>query len=101
MLCAPSQDCLLPVTTALDDIPALAMTETQAGNLRHGRTVRVRSSGTFFVDANQLDAVRDGDVLCAMKGETPVALACLEGEDIRPIRVFNLESAHFEGVETE
>ncbi len=101
VLCAPSQDCLLPVTTALDDIPALAMTETQAGNLRHGRTVRARSSGTFFVDANQLDAVRDGDVLCAMKGETPVALACLEGEDIRPIRVFNLESAHFEGVETE
>ena len=101
VLCAPPQDCLLPVTTALDDIPALAMTETQAGNLRHGRTVRARGSGTFFVDANQLDALRDGDVLWAMEREIPVALARLEGEDIRPIRVFNLESAHFEGVETE
>jgi len=93
VLCAPPQDCLLPVTTALDDIPALAMTETQAGYLRHGRTVRARSSGTSVVDANQLDALRDGDVLWAMEGETPVALARLEGEEIRPIRVLNLESA--------
>ena len=101
VLCAHPQDYLLPVTTALDDIPALAMTETQAGDLRHGRTVRVRSSGTFFVDANQLDAVRDEDVLWAMEGETPVALARLEGEDIRPVRVFKFESAHFERAETE
>ena len=90
MLCAPPQECLLPVTTALDDIPALAMTETQTGYLRHGRAVRVRSGSTIFVDANQLDVLQDGDVLCAMSGKIPVALARLEGEEIRPLRVLNL-----------
>ena len=66
------------------------MTESQAGYLRHGRLVRVRSGSTIFVDANQLDALRDGEVLCAMSGETPVALACLDGEEIRPLRGLNL-----------
>ena len=71
VLCAPPQECLLPVTTALDDIPALAMTETQTGYLRHGRAVRVRSGSTLFVDANQLDAICDEEVLCAVSGDTP------------------------------
>ena len=93
MLSATPQDTLLPVTTALDDIPALAMTDTQTDHLRHGRAVRARSSGRIFVDANQLDALCDGDMLCAMSGEFPVALARLEGEEIRPVRVFNIEGA--------
>ena len=101
VLCAPPQECLLPVTTALDDIPALAMTETQAGYLRHGRPVRVRSGSMIFVDANQLDALRDCEVLCAMLGETPVALACLDGDEIRPLRVLNIESAGENSAETE
>lgn len=84
------QDLLLPVATALDDIPALALTETQADYLRHGRAVRARSGGMTFVDANDLNALCDGSLLCAMSGDTPVALARLEGEEIRPIRVLNL-----------
>ena len=87
---APRQDFLLPVSTALDDIPALALTETQADDLRHGRAVRARSGGTLFVDANELDAISEGNVLCASFGEIPVALARLEGEEIRPVRVLNL-----------
>ena len=101
VLCAPPQECLLPVTTALDDIPALAMTETQTGYLRHGRAVRVRSGSTLFVDANQLDAICEGDVFCAVSGDDPVALARLEGEEIRPMRVLNLEGAGENGAETE
>lgn len=101
VLCAPPQECLLPVTTALDDIPALAMTETQTGYLRHGRAVRVRSGSTLFVDANQLDAICEGDVLCAVSGDDPVALARLEGEEIRPMRVLNLEGAGENSAETE
>jgi tRNA pseudouridine55 synthase len=100
MLFAPPQDNLLPVTTALDDIPALAMTDTQTKYLRHGRAVRARSGNTIFVDANQLDAIRDGDVLCAMSGDTPVALARLFGEEIWPERVLNIECAK-DGAETE
>ncbi|MEE2996728.1 MAG: tRNA pseudouridine(55) synthase TruB [Pseudomonadota bacterium] len=90
VLCAPPQECLLPVTTALDDISALAMTETQAGCLRHGRTVRVRNGRSIFVDGNQLNAIYDGDVLCAMSGDTLVALARLDGDEIRPVRVLNI-----------
>jgi tRNA pseudouridine55 synthase len=101
MLSAHPQDTLLPVTTALDDIPALAMTDTQTDHLRHGRAVRARSGSTVFVDANQLDALCDGDVLCAMSGDIPVALACLEGEEIRPVRVLNIEGAPMSGAETE
>lgn len=100
MLSAPPQDNLLPVTTALDDIPALAMTETQTDYLRHGRAVRVRSGNTLFVDANELDAISEGDVLCAMSGFVPVALARLEGEEIQPVRVLNIECAE-DGAETE
>jgi tRNA pseudouridine55 synthase len=87
---APRQDFLLPVSTALDDIPALALTETQADDLRHGRAVRARSGSTLFVDAHELDAISEGNVLCASFGEIPVALARLVGEEIRPVRVLNL-----------
>ena len=101
MLSAPPQDNLLPVTTALDDIPALAMTDTQTDHLRHGRAVRARSGSIIFVDANKLDALSDGDVLCAMSGEIPVALVRLEGEEIQPVRVLNIEGAHRPSAETE
>ena len=101
MLSATPQDTLLPVTTALDDIPALAMTDTQTDHLRHGRAVRARRGSTIFVDANKLDALSDGDVLCAMSGEIPVALVRLEGEEIQPVRVLNIEGAHRPSAETE
>ena len=90
VLCADPQEVLLSIATALDDIPALAVTETQTGYLRHGRAVRVRSGSATFVDANQLGVLQEGDVLFAMFGENPVALARLEGEEIRPMRVLNL-----------
>ncbi len=38
---APPVDCLMAVETVLDDIPALALTENEAGNLRHGQPVAV------------------------------------------------------------
>lgn len=90
VLCAPPQEVLLSVTAALDDIPALAVTETQTGYLRNGRAVRVRSGDTIFVDANQLGALQEGDVLLAVSGKNPVALVRLEGEEIWPTRVLNL-----------
>ncbi len=85
---APPQDYLLPVETALDDIPALALTDTQADHLRHGRTVRVRGAGACrFAEADDLG---EGETVCAMSDGKPVALARLHGDEIRPIRVLNL-----------
>jgi tRNA pseudouridine55 synthase len=77
------------------------MTDTQTDHLRHGRAVRARRGSTIFVDANQLDAIGDGEVLCAMSGDTPVALARLEGEEIRPVRVLNIEGVPMTDAETE
>ncbi|MCG8509581.1 MAG: tRNA pseudouridine(55) synthase TruB [Rhodospirillales bacterium] len=83
---APLFEFLLPVETALDDIPALALTEAEGWSLRHGQPVAAlpvvsRSSGV------RLDP---GAIICAMSGGKPVALAQLEGAHIRPLRVLNL-----------
>lgn len=67
---------LLPIATVLDDIPALAVTGSEATRLRRGQAVRVPSSkeGTVYVMA-------DGQ---------PVALATITEGELRPVRVFNL-----------
>jgi tRNA pseudouridine55 synthase len=85
---APQQDYLLPVETALDDIPALAMTTTQADHLKHGRSVRVRGAGGHpAVEIGDLD---DGTTACAKLDGKPLALVRLSGDEIRPVRVLNL-----------
>jgi len=67
---------LLPVETALADIPALPLTGPQAERLHHGQTVKV------------LDAP-DGPCL-AMNDGKPVALAFVTEGEVQPQRVFNL-----------
>ncbi len=72
----PPEGALLPVETALADIPALAVTGSEASRLKCGQAVRVPSSmeGTIYATA-------DG---------RPVALAQISGGEVRPVRVFNL-----------
>ncbi len=84
---APLSGHLLAVETALDGIPALALNAVQADHLRHGRPVRVQGGGRSFVTIGDLD---EGEVLCAMADGRPVALARLEGGEIRPMRVLNV-----------
>jgi len=85
---APPSDYLLAVETALDDIPALALNPAQADHLRHGRPVRVRGpEGHAFVDIGDAD---EGDMVCAMAGGRPVALARYQDDEIRPVRVLNI-----------
>ena len=67
---------LLPVETALADIPALAVTGLQANRLKCGQAIRVLEAG-------------DGPV-CVMNGDVPVALATVEAGEVHPVRVFNL-----------
>ncbi|SMH55548.1 tRNA pseudouridine(55) synthase TruB [Azospirillum agricola] len=81
---------LLPIETALDDIPALALTEAEAHRLRHGQTVALLTRQ----DRERLEALRgaaagDGTVI-ALFGGKPVALARVEGAEVRPVRVLNL-----------
>lgn len=73
---ARAAEALLPITTALDDIPAVAVTENEAQDIRYGRSLT-------------LDAAKQGTIVL-MEGGTPVAIAeNLEG-DVRPLRVFNM-----------
>jgi tRNA pseudouridine55 synthase len=74
------KECLLPVETALDDIPALAVGSAEAARLKLGQSVIVRGR----------DAPLNQDsVLVVWRGQ-PIALASLSQGAIKPKRVFNL-----------
>jgi tRNA pseudouridine55 synthase len=83
---APLIDLLLPLETALADIPALNLTEAEAQCIRHGQAVPVLP----VVNRSQSHKVTQDTVVCAMAERTPVALARIKGGEIRPLRVFNL-----------
>jgi len=83
---APPADRLLPVRTALDDIPALALTEAEAGRLHQGQAVAVLP----VAKRSNLSAVEAKAVYFTACGDRPVALVHIEGGEIRPFRVFNL-----------
>jgi tRNA pseudouridine55 synthase len=70
---------LVPVETALDDIPALALTGTQADRLRHGQPVLLIR-----------DAPPSGTLVRAETGSKLVALVRSDGAALQPVRVFNL-----------
>ncbi len=83
---------LRPVETALDDIPALAVTEADSLRLRQGQVVRIRRAAHEHSGAHELGS--DQVVLATTSG-LPVALAKIELEaadlaTLRPLRVLNL-----------
>jgi tRNA pseudouridine55 synthase len=73
-------DALMPVETALDDIPALAVSRADAARLQRGQAVLLRGR-----DA----PIFRGTVHVTASGRL-VALAEVEGGEIVPKRVFNL-----------
>ncbi|HUZ72854.1 MAG TPA: tRNA pseudouridine(55) synthase TruB [Stellaceae bacterium] len=77
---------LYPIETALDDIPALALTDAEAHALRHGQSVTALRPS----DRARIDQIGDGVTLCAMSEGKLVALVEVEAGGLRPIRVLNL-----------
>ena len=77
--------CLLPVTTALDDIPALAVSESEARSLRNGQTLSLAHRPLY-------DKVQNlGSSVCWTKvGGTPVAMCEIVPGAVKSTRVFNL-----------
>ena len=75
---------LAPVATALDDIPALALTEAQASRLRQGQplasTQDAPTSGTLY------RAEQDGRLVALVRSE----FSECDGTSLKPVRVFNL-----------
>jgi tRNA pseudouridine55 synthase len=76
---------LLPVETALDDIPALALTEAEAHRLRCGQAVTPLRPE----DRARIDQLGDGTTVCATIGGKPVALTEISAGGLRPVRVLN------------
>ncbi len=83
---AAPMEFLLPIETALDDIPALALTEEEARRLSSGLPVSLLRVAT----RTPLSSVAAGDTVCAMAEGRLVAVARIEGGEIRPVRVMNL-----------
>ena len=75
----PLLGALAPVATALDDIPALALTEAQAVRLRQGQPMPLTR-----------DAPLSGALLRAELEGKLVALVRSDGAALQPVRVFNL-----------
>jgi tRNA pseudouridine55 synthase len=77
---------LMPVETALDGIPAFAMTGSEADRLRRGQSVPVFRAQ----DIARLGDLREGDLLFAVTDGVPVAISRIDGGCVCPVRVLNL-----------
>jgi tRNA pseudouridine55 synthase len=72
----PARDRVLSLMTALADIPALALNESEADKIRHGMAIH-------------LPSLHEG-MVCLTLDDQPVGLAKAEADKISPVRVFNL-----------
>ncbi len=77
-------DFLLPLSTALDDIPALAVSEEEARHLTQGRV--------FPLSLDRGAADWEGITVKVMADQRLVALAKIENTMVRSIRVMNMPS---------
>jgi tRNA pseudouridine55 synthase len=82
---------LLGIETALDDIPALATTPAEAQRLRHGQSISLmRRQDAERLTGLSIDPSAPGPHLLVTCEGQPVALARVEGGEIRPVRILNL-----------
>jgi tRNA pseudouridine55 synthase len=79
----PSPDLLLPVATALADIPALALTQAEAARLGFGQAISLVELMGRIPDA----ANPDGGLVRAMAGERFIGLCRLESGQMVPERL--------------
>jgi tRNA pseudouridine55 synthase len=77
---------VLPIETALDDIPALALSATEAIRLRSGQPVGL----LHRLDRDRIRGFTPGDMVCAMSEGKLVALTRFEAGELVPVRVMNL-----------
>jgi tRNA pseudouridine55 synthase len=83
---AAGSEHLFPVETALDDIPALALTEGEADRLKRGQPVPIPRTS----DRAASPTFAEGAVVCATAGGRLVAFTRVDGDMVRPVRVLNL-----------
>jgi len=78
-----SPDLLLPVATALADIPALALTETEASGLSHGQAISL----VALMGRIPRAADPDGGLARAMAGSRVIGLCRLQDGWLKPERL--------------
>jgi len=81
------QEALLPVETALDDIPALALTTEDAFRLTQGRSIVLLPRQAEALKAKLTQGSR---TVAAFEGEKIVALCEMRAGRLNPVRVFQL-----------
>ncbi len=83
---------LLPLQTALDDIPVLALREAEATRLKNGNVLS-------FYSKPDLDRMTDAGIewdgknivtALAIYNKKAIALVEIEGPELHPIRIFNV-----------
>ena len=87
---ARQSEALLPVETALDDIPALAVTDEDAFRLKQGRSIVLVPRQVEAVKARLKPGSR---TVSAMAGGSVVALCEMRAGRLEPSRVFHLEKS--------
>lgn len=89
MQSAPPDQVLMPVETVLDDIPALAMTDSEISRIRQGQTLKFLSRQ----DADRLSVAgidEMTELVLAIGDNKPLALLEKQGIELHPVKVFNL-----------
>jgi tRNA pseudouridine55 synthase len=82
---------LRPIATALDGIPALAVSGPDAVRLRSGNPILIRPAQFARITETvpQADDLQGLTVFCSTGEGEPVALTALQAGELRPFRVFN------------
>lgn len=77
------QAMILPLTSALDDIPAVSVSTQEAQRLRQGQDIRLHP---LRIE----ESMRNSPVIAAKDALGLVALTQLKWESLQPVRVFNI-----------
>lgn len=81
---------LRPISTALDGIPALAITGPDAVRLKSGNPILIRPAMFARIsEGTSGDDLQGLTVFCSTGEGEPVALVAFEAGELRPFRVFN------------
>ncbi len=84
---------LMPLATALDDIPGLAVTDQEAAQLRLGQAILARGRVSLREEAvAEGEAPEAHPVFCRSRGGDPVAITAFDRGELRPTRVFNFST---------
>lgn len=88
----PPNECdyLMPLTTALDDIPVLALKDEEAARLKNGNALLfVSRPDQDRLARIGLDGNNQGEIALATCDGKALAMLSLDGPEVKPVRIFN------------